>query len=348
MSTPGDQSARVDSRRADMKFTVIVCTYNYAHLLPDALRTLAAQTLPDFELLIVDDGSTDHTEEVVRQYSPEFRNCVYFKKPHSGLADTRNAGVRKATGTHLAFLDADDLWSPEYLEVIRAKFESSPQADIVFSDGFRILGNGLIQRPVFPSGLPPLNGPVNSVGGLFSLCNNYLPSGMVFLKSLYERIGPFDTRFSHGDDVDWVIRATMAEAYFVRVDQKLLLYRFHGGNMTTDAIAFLETWLKIYEERLKNSRLGSECERRARRFAQDYVLRLLGICSPAKGRSLLARTLETLPGDIVIRCAYLSTYLGSSYALRPLKWGRHLVQKLHAGTQQVDLTAPPEMIFQSL
>ena len=57
-----------------MKFSVIICTYNYAHLLPDTLRTLRAQTIQDFELLVVDDGSTDNTEEVVRQYAPQFRN----------------------------------------------------------------------------------------------------------------------------------------------------------------------------------------------------------------------------------------------------------------------------------
>ncbi|MGA8185150.1 MAG: glycosyltransferase family A protein [Terriglobia bacterium] len=331
-----------------MKFTVIVCTYNYAHLIQDALRSLAAQTFPDFELLIVDDGSTDQTEAIVRQHSCKFRNLAYSKKAHTGLADTRNAGVQKAKGTHLAFLDADDLWSPEYLEVVRAQFESSPQADIVFSDGFRILGNGQIQRPVFPSGLGPLSGPVNSVGDLFSLCNNYLPSGMVFRKSLYERTGPFDTRFSHGDDVDWVIRAAIAGAYCVRIDRKLLLYRYHGGNMTNDAIAFLETWLKIYKENLRESRLGPECERKARNFARDYVLRLLGICSPPEGRLLLARTLEALGGDFILRGAYLSTYLGSSYALRPLKWGKRLIRKRHASTQNIDLTAPPEIIFQGL
>jgi len=333
--------------RGGVKITVIVCTYNYAHLLPDALRTLAAQTFPDFELLIADDGSTDNTEEVVREYSSSFRNCVYLKKPHSGLADTRNVAVRKATGTHLAFLDADDLWSPNYLAVIRNKLESTPQAELLLANGLRILDSGLILRPVFLPNLPPLEGPLSSAANLFSLCTDFCPSGMVFLKSLYDRIGSFNTGFDQGlgDDVDWVVRAVLAGAYCVRIDQKLFLYRFHGRNLTNNPIGFLDPWLRIYEEQLKGSRLGPEFERSAKNFARDYVLRLLGICSPSKGRTLLARTLHSLPGDFILRCAYLSTYLGSTYALKALKWGKHLMRRNIPGRQRIDLNAAPEMMF---
>ncbi len=348
MSTSGEQNTKADSSGASVKFTVVVTTYNYAHLLSDALRALAAQTVNDFELLIVDDGSTDNTEEIVEQFHPRFQNCHYLKKPNGGTADARNHGVQRARGTHVAILDADDVWSPRYLEAVRQKFQSTPQTEAVFCDGVRILGDGRVLRPVFPPGLAPLEGPINSVESLFSLCDNFLPSGMVFLKSLYDRIGAFDTRFSHGDDVDWVIRAAMAGADCQRIDQKLFLHRFHGSNLTRDPIAFLETWLTIYEERLRNSRLGPECEHRARSFARDYVLRLLGICSPAEGRSLLARSIEALGGDFMLRGAYLSTYLGSSYALRPLKWGKQLLRKRHGTAQCIDLTAPPEIIFQSL
>jgi glycosyltransferase involved in cell wall biosynthesis len=331
-----------------MKFTVVVTTHNYAHLLPDALRALAAQTVQDFELLIVDDGSTDNTEDVIQQFRSLFQDCHYLRKPNGGPADARNFGLQKAQGTHVAILDADDVWSPRYLETVWQKFQSTPQTEVVFCDGVRVLSDGVLLRPVFPPRLSPLDGPINSVSGLFSLCTHFLPSGMVFLKSLYGRVGAFDTRFLHGDDVDWVVRAAMAGAYCVRIDQKLFLYRIHGGNLTNNSIAFLETWLKIYEERLRESRLGPECERRARRFARNYVLRLLGICTPAEGRSLLAQTLKTLRGDFILRCVFLSTYLGSSYALRPFKWAKRLLQKRHAGIQQVDLTAPPEIIFQRL
>lgn len=348
MSAPGAQNTETESLPANVKFTVVVTTYNYAHLLPDALRALATQTVPDFELLIVDDGSTDKTKGVVEEFRPRFRDFRYLKKPNGGPADARNFGLQKAQGSHIAILDADDVWSPHYLEAVQNRFVSNPRTEIVFCDGVRISGNGRVLRPVFPPGLATLDGPVNSVDELFSLCNYFLPTGMVFLKSLYDRIGGFDVRFRHGDDVGWVVRAAMAGAYCERIDQKLFLYRIHGGNLTNNAIAFMDTWLKIYEEQLKQSRLGPECERRGRSFARNYALRLLGNCSPAEGRSLLIRTIETLRGDFILRCAYFSTYLGSSYAIRPLRWGKRLLLKRHSGMQQVDLTAPPEIIFQSL
>lgn len=341
MTVPQEESA-------GLKFTVVVTTYNYAHLLPGAMRALAAQRLQNFELLIVDDGSQDNTEKVVQQFLPRFQDCQYLKKLNGGAADARNHGVQKARGTHIAILDADDVWAPHYLDTVRKKFESNSKTEVTFCDGVRVAGNGQVIRPVFPSGLQRLEGPINSVESLFSVCDNFLPSGMVFRKSLYDKVGAFDTRFSHGDDVDWVIRAAMAGADCTRIDQKLFLHRFHGGNLTNNPIAFLDTWLTIYEEQLRNSRLGPECERRARRFARDYVLRLLGICSLAEGRTLLARSTEALGGDFVLRCAWLSTYLGSSYALRPLKWAKQLLRKRHAATQSIDLGAPPEIIFQSL
>lgn len=333
---------------APVKFSVVVTAYNYATLLPDALRALAAQTVQDFELLIVDDGSTDNTEEVVEQFRPRFRNLHYLKKTNGGPADSRNYGVERAGGTHVAILDADDIWSPRYLEVVRDQFDSSPRTELLFTDGLRIRDNGEVIRPVFPPQLPALDGHINSVGSLFAVCSHFLPSGMVFAKSLYHHMGGFDTRFLHGDDVDWVVRAALAGAYCVRVDQKLFLYRFHGRNLTNNPIAFLDTWLRIYKEQMKDNRLGPECERRARSFARNYVLRLLGICSAAKGRSLLASALKALQGDFTLRCVYFSTFLGSPYALRPLKWGKHLLRKPRAHTQKVDLTASSEIIFQSL
>ncbi len=346
----GENGAKAGAPGLEVKFTVIVCTYNYAHLLPDALRTLQAQTFRDFELLIVDDGSTDNTEEVVRRFSSKFRNCVYLKKSHSGLPDTRNVAVREAKGTHLAFLDADDLWSPRYLEIVHRKLESNPEAELVVCNGLRILGNGMVLGSVFRPNLPPLEWPVVSTGNLFYLCNDFLPSGMVFRKSLYERIGGFDTRFDQGlgDDTDWVIRAVAAGAYCVRLDQKLFLYRFHGRNLTSNPLLIVDPWLTIYDEKVKGSRLGPEFERNARYFTRDYVLRLLGICSPSRGRALLARTLETLPGDVVLRCAYVSTYLGSIQALKVLKWGKHLIQKTVPGRQRIDLSAPPETMFEAV
>jgi len=118
-----------------MKFSVVVCTYNYAHLLPDSLRSIAAQTARDFELLIVDDGSTDNTEEIAEKFRPQFQDFRYLKKSHTGPADSRNVGATAAQGSHIAFLDADDLWSVHYLAVMQEAFNTNPQAELALCEG---------------------------------------------------------------------------------------------------------------------------------------------------------------------------------------------------------------------
>jgi len=333
------------------KFTVALTTYNYARLLPDALKTLAAQTFKDFELLVVDDGSTDNTEEVVERYRPQFCNFRYLKKPHAGPADTRNVAVQNARGTHIAFLDADDLWSPRYLQTVRDRFARSPQADLALSNGLRIRDDGTVLHAVFPQEIEVCEGTVNSAKDLFSLCTHFLPSGMVIRKSLYDRVGPFDTRFDQGhrlgDDVDWFIRAVTSGAYCLPINRKLFLYRFHGANLTTRPADFLEPWLKIYSEQLKCGNPDPAYEAAARSFTRNYVLRLVAHCPPAEGRSMIARTLQTLDGDLVLRCVYFSTYFGLNWALRPLKYAKRMIRERRVA-QRIDLAAPPEIIFQGL
>lgn len=340
------QRQTASDQKSAMKISVIMPTYNYGHLLPATLRTLVEQTFKDFELLVIDDGSTDNTEEVVRSFSSQLRNCVYLKKAHTGPADSRRVAVQEATGTHIASLDSDDMWSPEYLEVVRRTFESHPQAEVFFCDGLHVQSTGKVMCPALPN-LPPPSGEVTSRHELFLLCIHFCPTGMVFSKSLYERVGPFDVRYGFGlcDDTDWVVRAAIAGARCLRIDRKLFLHRVHGSNLTTDPIAYLEPWLTVYAEKIKGSRLGPEFERYARQFTRSYVLRLLGVCSPARGRELLSQTLEVLPGDAILTAAYLSTYLGSTSALKLLKLGKRMIRKSLQNKRRLDLGAPPAAIF---
>jgi len=113
------------------RVSVIVPTFNHAAFLQRAIESIRAQTLTDSEILIVDDGSEDETEAVARQCG----QCVYIKIPHSGLpAIARNAGVRKATGTYIAFLDADDQWLPNKLQLQTEVLDHDPNVGLVCSN----------------------------------------------------------------------------------------------------------------------------------------------------------------------------------------------------------------------
>lgn len=334
-----------------MKLSVVVCTYNYAHLLPDTLRTLAAQTMPDFELVIVDDGSTDNTENVVEQFRPQFRDFRYLKKPHTGPADSRNAGVFAARGTHIAFLDADDLWPPYYLSEIGNALSAYPQADLVLCEGVIVrTENGMITEAVLHRGLPALCGPAGVPGDIFGVVQAFSPSGMVFSKELYKRAGPFDVEtfgwFS--EDIDWMFRALMGGAFCVCLKQRLYLYRRHDGNLTNKASVSFRSWLAIYSRTLKEGRKDPRIEKLARGVIRSRSLRFLPTCSTSEGRLLLKQAIETLAGDPLISLYYLGACIGLVSLLKLLKQVRQFSRRLFRKRLAIDLSLSSAAVFEAV
>ena len=111
------------------RVSVLIPTYNCARYLGEAIDSVLAQTFQDFEISVVDDGSTDDTARVVARY-PRVR---YIRKEHSGISVTRNAAVAAATGEIVAFLDADDLWTPDKLSKQVAYLDENPDCHLIFT-----------------------------------------------------------------------------------------------------------------------------------------------------------------------------------------------------------------------
>src|SRR6185369_101177 len=97
----------------DKKISVIIPAYNAAQYLPETIQSVLAQTHPVSEIILLDDGSTDNTKEVVSH----FKQVSYFWQPNKGTATALNEAIKKASGDYLAFLDADDLWLPEKIKL---------------------------------------------------------------------------------------------------------------------------------------------------------------------------------------------------------------------------------------
>jgi glycosyltransferase involved in cell wall biosynthesis len=115
-----------------LKFSIIIPTYNYADYLSRALESATAQPGEDFEIVVVDDGSTDRTVQVVQSYQKNHdRELRYCFQSHRGLGAARNHGVRNSTGAFLLFLDADDTLLPESLERLRVVLAADPGVDFV-------------------------------------------------------------------------------------------------------------------------------------------------------------------------------------------------------------------------
>ena len=120
-----------------MTISVIIPAYNVAAYIGETLDSLLAQTYPDYEAVIVNDGSTDDTEQVIASYRASLGDrLVYVKQANGGLANARNAGLRVARGRYIALLDSDDLWAPEFLAKMLALLESDPTLDLVFPNAW--------------------------------------------------------------------------------------------------------------------------------------------------------------------------------------------------------------------
>ena len=124
------------------RVSVIIPTYNRAHLIGRAIQSVLAQTYQDFEVIVVDDGSTDNTEEVVLNFGSEKMRYIRHGT-NRGVAAARNTGIRNARGEYIAFQDSDDEWYPNRLESISEIMEDRKDIDFIFSYG-KFLKNGEI------------------------------------------------------------------------------------------------------------------------------------------------------------------------------------------------------------
>lgn len=196
--------------------TVIVPTFNRANLLPRAIRSVKAQTYPHWELVIVDDGSTDGTVHTVVKESLGDSRIIYMHKDHGGPAESRNAGMRAARGAYYAFLDSDDEYLPAHIEQRLLYLEEHPAADFLHG-GVHVLG-GLDRRFVpdknDPSALVPLSecvigGTFFCRAGIIEAAGGWRP-GYAEDADLFERVSkhssvhevPFETYIYHRDSPD--------------------------------------------------------------------------------------------------------------------------------------------------
>jgi glycosyltransferase involved in cell wall biosynthesis len=247
-----------------MEVSVIIPTYNSACFLTDAIDSVLAQTLKDFEVIVIDDGSTDETESMMQKYGSAVR---YIRQENRGVALTRNRGIDQSRGKHVAFLDADDVWLPHKLErqlaalSSRKDFRACYSAFSVADDNLRSIAVNRSDRR--GSALEDLLLRGNVVA---------TPSTVVCERSLLELAGGFDPVMSQCADWDmWVRLAALTE--FLYLDEVLATYRRHDGNMSRDASLLERDSILVLEKGFAMSGLP-ESLRTMRRaaFARNFMV----------------------------------------------------------------------------
>lgn len=230
------------------KVSVVVPAYNVQGYIEQSMRSVLAQTFRDFELIVVNDGSSDRTLEIAANFAD--RRVRVITQANRGLAGARNGGIRAACGDYIAFLDADDLWQPEKLARHVQHLDSRPQVGVSYSQSAFIAEDGtpmnylqkpklvdLTARDVFLRN-PVGNGsaPVIRAATLRSI--SYRP--------LHGEPGEhwyFDENFRRTEDVECWMRIALTTAWrFEGIAKPLTLYRVNANGLSADLERQLESW----------------------------------------------------------------------------------------------------------
>lgn len=294
------------TKKTSAKVSVIIPTYNRAAFLPVAVKSVLAQTHRNFEMIIIDDGSTDGTEETVKKFQDKDGRIKYFYQENRGVSAACNLGIRKASGDFFAFLDSDDEWFPEKTEKQLALFSANPGlgfvgcnklVEVIDSSGRVVKKLDLYGRK-FPGGIRrftpedflSFNSPVN-------------PTCVMIAREALLKTGFFDEDFNYAEDSDFWIRLSLNYP-FETLWEPLARYR-RWPEATSSTIGFLEKVEVKKQFFLKHKSLYGRYPR-----ARSKVFRSIGYEYMIGGRrkDALFYTLLALRADPGFLVDYLNVF----------------------------------------
>lgn len=224
--------------------SIIIPVYNGEKYIADTIKSVIDQTYKNWELIIVDDGSTDNTADIVKQFNDS--RISYIKKNNTGVSDTRNVGANLAKGEILCFLDADDVWLPQNLEKKLSKLTKEQDSILVTSPMYLwdertdYQNCKIIGKPTF-----------DEWKEFRELRNISIPSSVLMYKNYFLEAGMFDTKISTSADFDLVIRLREL-GKFTYVNEPLLLYRCHPSQMHNNIALYKHDMIYILKKYKSN------------------------------------------------------------------------------------------------
>jgi len=211
------------------EISVVVPAYNVRDYIADALLSLESQTFENFEVLVVNDGSTDDTAEVVKPFIQRDGRFRLLHKPNGGLSSARNFGIRHAQGKYIALLDGDDTYAPTKLATHVAVLEKFPDVGVVYSASRIMRDDGRLTWMSL-SGKPIKSDPL-----LALLCKNFVGHGSnaVFRREIVDQVGEFDEALRSFEDVDFWLRVAANKHWsFYREKSALSYYRVRPSGLS--------------------------------------------------------------------------------------------------------------------
>lgn len=290
------------------KFSIVIPAYNYAHYLPRALDSILAQTGDDYDVMVIDDGSTDQTEEVVKPLLKKFPGKLgYIFQENRGLAGARNRGVTETQGEYLIFVDADDRLVVGALDVFRDYLNSHPETDMVFGTYYSVYENGVkkLRKPPVLSASAYDNFK-NYIQGKFVISNGSL----AIRRKIFDKIKyPESAR----NNEHYVMDGQMLALYqCASVPDVVLEVYAHDSRLRQDIASIEKTGLSIVDLLFDSSLLPEKFMDLRKMFLSRLLLSRFRTYYQAglfcKARNFYIQAIKARPVNIT-RASYLGKYL---------------------------------------
>lgn len=228
--------------------SVIIPAYNVAPYIGETLDSLLAQTYTDYEVVVINDGSTDETEAAVAPYRARFgERMLYQRQANNGSASARNAGLRSARGRYIALLDGDDVWEPEFLAKMLALLESDLSFDLVFPNAW-FLGSPRYSGREYQS-VYPASEPVTFERVLRREC--YIFGLVLFKRDLLDTVGYYDEELGMSEDFDLWLRMLQHGCRFGFTREPLVKYRWRVDSLSHNTNTLQNNQRKVYHKWLR-------------------------------------------------------------------------------------------------
>jgi glycosyltransferase involved in cell wall biosynthesis len=213
------------------RFSVIIPCYNAHATLRETLASIIAQTFEDFEILCVDDGSSDETPEIIMAAAQQDTRIKLIRNTIKGPSGARNTGAKNARGDIFAFCDADDIWAPHKLAVNHAAFKA-PNVDGVY--GKIAFFN---ERPAHNDVRSTVKNAPITVPMLLAENPICTMSNLTIRAQVFHQLGDFDVNMVHNEDLEWLIRIIAKGAQITAIDDTLVWYRATPTGLSSDLTA---------------------------------------------------------------------------------------------------------------
>lgn len=237
--------------------SVIIPCYNYGHLIAETIESIINQTYTNWEIIVIDDGSTDNTEQIINDFIKRDSRIKYRKKENAGPSAARNLGISISNGSYIQFLDADDLVQRRKFEAHISKFESDPDLDIVYGNIRYITKNYSNDRKITSTFWGSDREWTRDISGWGkdilpeALKGNFAHlSTTIYTRRIVDKVGKFDESKRAAEDYHFLIRCIIKNAKILFNDdaETYGLIRWHGDNTSKDSIWILDGEKKVHQE----------------------------------------------------------------------------------------------------